>query len=321
VVLALATSLYGIYQLTFGYPQFEQYWLDNVEFYNAVAVGHVTRAVATFTNAEEWGRYIVLGALIAFGFGAGATRLLNRAGWFLCGAGLSIFLLLAGQRTAIFGLILGFISLVLLGARSLPGVAVRLLVLLLPMLLIAVLVKPPSAEDMWSKEDTETVGTLLSHTERGTLQPTGEDSLYVRLKIWQDMITHVIPYRPLGAGLGAGSLSALKFSEGPQLPFSDNFVLVLAVACGIPGALLFVWILLRASLLAFRATRRAPTGTRAATISRIVGALMPMFVLNSIFGMTFSLYAVAPIAWLLIGWTSAEETRAQGSNSLFAEIE
>jgi hypothetical protein len=311
VVSGMIASLYGIYQLVYGYPQFEQYWLDHVEFYNAVAVGHVTRSIATFTSAEEWGRYTVMGALIAFGFGAVATRRLQRLAWFVCGTGLSVVLLLTGQRTAIFGLILGFMVLVLLGARNIQGMAARLIILLTPMLLVAVLAKPPSADDMWSKGDTETVGTLLSHTERGTLQPAGEESLYVRLKIWQHLATNVIPYRPLGAGLGAGSLSALKFSDGPQLPNSDNFVLVLAVACGIPGALLFVWILSRATLFALRASRRRPPSIGHGAISRIAGALMPMFVLNSIFGLTFSIYAVAPIAWLLIGWISAEEGRAR----------
>ena len=311
VMFGMIASAYGIYQLIYGYPQFEQYWLDHVEFYNAVAVGHVTRAIATFTSAEEWGRYISMGALIAFGFGAGADRRLQRLGWFLSGAGLSVVLLLTGQRTAIFGLILGFIALVLLGARSVQAIAARLILLLTPILLVAVLVKPPAEEDMWSKEDTETVGTLLSHTQRGTLQPTGEESLYVRLKVWQDLITNVIPYRPLGAGLGAGSLGALKFAAEQRLPNSDNFILVLAVACGIPGALLFVWILSRASQLAFRASRRRPMTAGRATISRIAAALMPMFILNNIFGLTFSLYAVAPIGWLLIGWISAEEGRAR----------
>ena len=169
---------------------------------------------------------------------------------------------------------------------------------------------------MWDKDETETVGAVLSHTQRGTLQPGSEESLYVRLTIWRELITDVIPYRPLGAGLGAGSLSSRKFATGPQLPNSDNFVLVLAVACGIPGALLFVWILWRASLLAFQTARRARPQTPGATISRIVAALIPIFVLNSFFGLTFSLYAVAPIAWLLIGWVSAEAGRARESNSL-----
>ncbi|MBC8030237.1 MAG: O-antigen ligase family protein [Pyrinomonadaceae bacterium] len=317
VGIGIVTSLYGVYQLIYGYPDFERYWLEHLEFYVSIGVGHVKRPVATFSNAEEWGRYIGMGALIAFGFGVGAKQWLSRAGWLLCTAGLSSVLLFTGQRTAIFGLLLGFATLIVLGAKNLRGAAVRVALLLVPVLLITVLAKPPSEDEMWSKEDTETVGTLLSHTQRGTLQPTGEDSLYVRFEIWQELVTTVIPYRPLGSGLGAGSLSALKFSSGAEETAIDNFILVLAVACGIPGALLFVWILGRATLFAFRQTRRAMQSTSAmpasaeATTARIIAALMPIFILNNIFGLTFSLYAVAPIGWLLIGWVSAQEGRNQ----------
>jgi O-Antigen ligase len=311
VGLGILCSLYGVYQLIYGYPRFEQYWLENVEFYVSIGVGHVKRPLATFTNAEEWGRYIAMGALIAFGFGAGTKRLLNSAGWFICSVGLSTVLLFTGQRTAIFGLILGFVSLILLGARNFRGVALRLVLLLIPILLIVLLAKPPSEDEMWNKEESETVGTLISHTQRGTLKPTGEESLYVRFEVWQDLITNVIPYRPLGAGLGAGSLSALKFADKAEETAIDNFVLVLAVAGGIPAVLLFLWVLGRSSQFAFRHTRRAAPATQEAAIARIVAALMPMFVLNNVFGLTFSLYAVAPIGWLIIGWISAEEGRAR----------
>lgn len=324
VGIGIVTSLYGVYQLIYGYPDFERYWLEHVEFYVSIGVGHVKRPLATFTSAEEWGRYIGMGALIAFGFGVGAKQWLNRVGWFLCTAGLSTVLLFTGQRTAIFGVLLGLASLVILGAKNLRGAAVRLALLLVPVLLVAVLAKPPSEDEMWSKEETETAGTLLSHTQRGTLQPTGEDSLYVRFEIWQELITTVIPYRPLGAGLGAGSLGALKFTKGAEETAIDNFVLVLAVACGFPGALLFLWILGRATVFAFRQTRRATRATSAmpataeATVARIIAALMPIFILNNIFGLTFSLYAVAPIGWVLIGWISAEEGRARDAKSSLA---
>src|SRR4029079_76892 len=277
VVMGIVTSLYGAYQLIWGYPQFERYWLENVEFYVSIGVGHVKRPLATFTNAEEWGRYIAMGALIAFGFGAGAGQWMRRGAWFLCGAGLSTVLLFTGQRTAIFGLLLSFGSLILLGARNWRGAAVRLVLLLLPVVLIALLAKPPSEDEMWNKEETETVGTLLSHTQRGTLKPTGEDSLYVRLEVWKDLVVNVIPYRPLGAGLGAGSLGALKFSGVNDEISIDTFILVLAVAVGIPGALLFVWILARATFFAWRQTRRLEPGSAGAVTARILAALTPVF--------------------------------------------
>ena len=45
-------------------------------------------------------------------------------------------------------------------------------------------------------------------------------------------------------------------------------------------------------------------------MARIIAALMPVFILNNFFGLTFSLYAVAPLGWLIIGWISGQEGRA-----------
>ncbi|MEP6706027.1 MAG: O-antigen ligase family protein [Pyrinomonadaceae bacterium] len=311
VFVGLIASLYGIYQLVFGYPAFEQYWLDNTEFYNSIAVAHVQRALATFSSAEEWGRYIEIGAIIAFGFGAAATRLLRRVGWLLAGAGLTVGLLLTGQRTAIFGFILGAAVLLLLGTQTLRGLAMRAVILLLPVLLVAFLAKAPSEDEMWSKGENEKVGTLVSHATRGTLNPAGEESMQARLETWTYLATNVLPARPLGAGLGAGTLSETKFNQSSDMPPIDSFIIVLAIACGIPAALLFLWILARAMWMSMRAARRAAVGTPEAAIARIVAALIPAIILNTFFGLTFTLYSVAPIAWLVIGWISAEELRAR----------
>jgi hypothetical protein len=305
VVLGLVTSLYGVYQLVHGYPAFEQYWLDNTDFYDSINVGHVRRALATFSSAEEWGRYAEFGAIVAFGFAAGAKRLIKRFGWFLCGAALLGAVLLTGQRTAVFGLMLGVAALVLLGAPSVPRALLRLGILMLPVVLVVVFVSPPTDQEMWSKGGDETISTLLSHTQRGTLKPADEESLQIRLQNWTYLLTSVVPYRPLGAGLGAGSLGEVRFKSDSDLPAIDSFILVVAVSCGIPGALLFVWILGRATWLSLRLARRAMRDPNTITM-RIVAALMPAVVLNSIFGLTFTLYSVAPLAWLLIGWISAE---------------
>ena len=109
VVLALLTSIYGLYHLAVGFPSFEQYWLDHTDAYESISVGKIKRALATFSSAEEWGRYIQVGGIIAFGLGASVSNKLNKAGWFACGAALSVMLLFTGQRTAIFGLALGVV--------------------------------------------------------------------------------------------------------------------------------------------------------------------------------------------------------------------
>ena len=135
----------------------------------------------------------------------------------------------------------------------------------------------------------------------------------MRLENWSFLITSVIPYRPLGAGLGAGSLSDFRANPNSDLPPIDNFILVLALACGIPGALLFSWILARATWLSLRLARDALPDDRNSNLNRIVAAIMPALILNSIFGLTFSIYSVAPIAWLLIGWISAETLRVRAA--------
>src|SRR5437667_7957760 len=199
IVLGILTSFYGVYQLLFGYPGFEQYWIDNTEFYESIAVGHVLRALATFSSAEEWGRYTELGAIAAFGFAAGAKRIGVRAGWLACGAALFGSVILTGQRTAVFGLLLGVMVLVMIGAHSFRAAVGRLVLFLLPVLLVAVFIKPPAEDEIWEKNDKETVSTVLLHTQRGTLSPTSEESFKVRLENWAYLATHVIPYRPLGA--------------------------------------------------------------------------------------------------------------------------
>lgn len=319
VVLGVLTSLYGLYQLAFGFPSFEQYWIDNTEFYNSISVGNVKRALATYSSAEEWGRYIELGALIALGFGACANGYLRRAGWFACGAALTLMLLLTGQRTAIFGLILGVVILLLLGAKTWRVATGRLLLAVSPVVLIAVFVTAPTNDDMLSHGADDTMGTVLSHTARGTLRPAQEDSLQERIKNWTFLATELIPYRPLGIGLGGTSVGAWRFNTELDLPPIDSYFISTIITCGLPAALLFMWILLRATRISLRAFRQAEAGSAEARVWRIAATLMPVLMLNSFFGNTFTLYSVAPVGWMLIGWISAEEMRKLSARSSAVE--
>ena len=306
VVLGLLTSLYGLYQLSFGFPAFEQYWIDNTDFYNSISVGKVERALATFSSAEEWGRYVEIGALIAFGFAAQAANRMRRTGWAVCGGVLTLMLLFTGQRTAMFGLILGFLVLVLTGARSWRAAVSRGFLLLAPALLIGVLAKAPTNDDMLDHGDDERAKALLSHTARGTLDPTKEESLNERLKNWTYLATDVIPYRPLGMGLGATSVGAWRYGGGDEmdLPPVDSYFISSVLTCGIPTVLLLIWILTKATAISWRSYRGADPDSPEARLWRIAAAIMPVLILNNMFGNTFTLYSVAPFGWLLVGWIS-----------------
>jgi hypothetical protein len=316
VVLGILTSLYGLYQLIFGFPSFEQYWIDNTEFYNSIQVGRVKRALATYSSAEEWGRYIEVGAIVAFGFGACAANNIRRAGWLACGAALTGMLLTTGQRTAIFGTILGVLILVLSGARTWRAAGTRLLMALLPVLLLVVLVKAPTDDDMRSYDEDQKMGAVVSHTARGTLNPTGEASLQERITNWTYFFTDFIPSHPLGIGIGGTSLAMWRFNSAEdELPPIDSYFISTAIMCSLPAALLFMWILFRATRMSWRKFRQAVRGSSEERVWRIAATLMPVLILNSFFGNTFTLYSVAPVGWLLIGWISAGALRHASEGS------
>ena len=309
VVVGLITSLWGLYHLAYGFPGFEQYWLDHTDAYESIQLGKIKRALATYSSAEEWGRYIELGAIIAFGFGAGAIKLARRIGWFLCGGALAVMLLLTGQRTAIFGLILGVIVLLALGAQTWRAAIGRLVLVLAPMLLIGVLANAPTSDDMLSLDEEQRFGAVLSHSIRGALSPTEEGSLQERITIWSYLATEIVPQNPLGRGLGATSLTVQRSDKGAALPPVDSYIISTVITCSLVAALLFIAILVRAGFISWRAFKMTARGSSEAQVWRVVAALMPVLILNSIFGNTFTLYSVAPVAWLLVGWISAQQLR------------
>jgi hypothetical protein len=310
VVMGLLCSLHGVYQLLIGFPSFEQYWIAHTDHYESIQVGHVQRALATFNSAEEWGRYVQYGALIAFGFAVGTKLAKSRLAWLCAFAGLVVMLMMTGQRTGIFGLAAGIGTLILLGADSWRGAMKRALLLGSPVVLVLALAQAPSADEMWGKSKDEKVGTMLSHTARGTLQPAKEQSLDHRFRIWTRLLTRIMPARPLGTGLGAGTVAAARYADPTdELYPIDSFVAVLLVGCSLPVALLFLWILARVQIIAVRVYKQAEPDSHVATVRRIAAAIIPMLMLNSFFGLTFTIYSAAPIAWLVIGWICAEAAR------------
>ena len=307
IAIGLITSLYGIYQLVFGYPAFEQYWISNTEFYTSIALGHVERALSTFCSAEEWGRYVEFGAIAAFGFAMGQKRFTARIGWLAAGIAPCVFVAFTAQRAAAFGLAFGVIALLILSAPSVTRGLARTVLLLLPFILLSVLVKPPEQQEMWTNDETEKVSTVLEHTQRGMLKPAGEESFQERMTNWSYLITQVIPYRPFGSGIGSGSISELRFSsDAEELPPIDSSILVHGITCGFAGMLLFVWVLFRSTWLSLRDAWNKEQDPERLQTKRIIAALMRALIVNSVFGLTFTLYSIAPLVWLFMGWISVE---------------
>ncbi len=303
VVLGIIASAYGVYQMVAGYPAFEQYWIDNTDHYQSIAVYKVTRAIATFSNAEEWGRYVELGCLIAVGLAVSRSEGKFRPVWGVCATVLAVMIALTGQRTSIFGLFLGLTVFFMAGARSWGSAMARTAALAVAcgFFLFASSQFAPDESDLKSGES---VSTLLSHTTKGTLDPANETSLGVRLETWSQVLLETIPSNPLGSGLGDSTLAGTRSDENDRRPI-DNHFFTLATSAGVPAALLFIWIFWRSLRSSMRICREAERGSREFTNSRIAMTLVATLILNNFFGTSFMIYSIAPIGWLLLGWVSA----------------
>ena len=304
VVLGLITSLHGVYQLIFGYPYFEQYWIENTDQYNSIAVYNVQRALATFNNSEEWGRYIQIGCTIALGLGMCRQEGSKRILWFAAAALLFMMIAFTGQRTSIFGLLLSAAVLFLTGAKSVSSAMARLTLMLAPVVLLVAFSNPMSDDAGYELDESDRVGTMLTHTTKGTVNPTGEGSLEARIDTWTRVVTHDLLSNPIGTGLGSTTLSATRENADNSVPI-DNHFFSLALSAGVPAALILILILARAFVFCFRGWRRSEPGSKEANLWRIMMALTAAFILNNFFGTSFIIYSIAPIGWLLVGWISA----------------
>jgi hypothetical protein len=309
VFLGLVASSYGIYQMLFGYPVFEQYWIDNTDLYSSIAVNKIKRALATFNSAEEWGRYVQIGCIVAFGYGLIKSEGYKRLLWFSSGAALILMLALTGQRSAVFGLFLGLAILFLTGAATFRSLILRIGLLFGPLILVLAL-SSVIAVDEGSNSDGESVDTMLTHTTKGTVNPTAEGSLYARFDTWNRILTKDLPSNPFGNGIGADGLAASREANNTDDP-TDNHFLTVALSAGVPAALLLIWILIRSLILSLRLLRNSEYGSKNHGLWRIAIALIASFVLNNIFGTTFTIYSVAPLGWLIIGWISSSYSEIQ----------
>lgn len=322
VLLGLAASAYGVYQMVFGYPAFEQYWIENTDNYQSIAVYGVTRAIATFSNAEEWGRYVQLACLIAFGLASSRSEGKWRPLWLASGGTLAVMLALTGQRSSIFGLFLGLAVLFFAGARSWGSVFLRFVTITaaLGCFLFASSFLAPADGEIKGKEG---VSTILSHTTKGTLDPANEYSFGARLDTWYQLVTSTIPSNPLGYGLGVGTVAGARNSENEKPPI-DNHFFVIAISAGVPAALLLVWIFWRSLRTSMRLCRNSESDSEEYTNARIAMALVASLILNNFFGTSFVIYSIAPIGWLLLGWLSArslEEVEVEDEEEYYAENE
>lgn len=321
---AAATALWGLGQLVCGFLPAEQAWISR-SGYPSLGVGGFVRPFGPFTSAEEWSRFLQLGAVLAGAFalapppamprGAGPRRArLSQPAWLGCAALCLTGLVASGVRSSLFGALVGLLVALALAARSAAGRGAVLLgaAALVPGLAVAGdLTAGPGAV----APATTAAEALVRQTWRGLVDPLGEPTLWLRLASWREIVTHDLVERPLGAGPGAASLAAQKFG-GPPGVGAESYLFSLLVAGGLPAGLLFLAV---AGAALGRSLARAqgagasggapPDGTAVA-----VAAGLAALLLTSVAGSTLVLPSVGPLGWLLLGWALGPAEEAAAGN-------
>ena len=299
VAIAVVTGAYGLWQMSVGFLPFERYWIEHGGF-ASLHVGRFIRAFSTFSSPEEYSRYLQVGGVIAFGYFLKRKNL----AWFLLFVFISISTVMAGVRSSVFGLASSvLVFLVIWRIRDLRRAFVRLILLASAFVAIMSFLSPPPSGSIYQSQSV--FYTMAGHTARGFFDPLAERTFHFRLKLWQRLLTDIVPRNPFGYGLGSTSIAAQKF--GSLEIGTEGYIFALFVNSGVIGGLLFLIISLAVLKKGIYLCAESEGGE---ILVHLVLAIIVGLFLNNVFGSSFALYSVAPIGWFLIGYL-ARQTNSQ----------
>ncbi len=295
VTIGMITGAYGLYQMIFGFFPFEEYWIETGGF-ASLRVGSFIRAFSTFSNPEEYSRYLQISAVVAFGYFLKRKNL----GWFLIFVFTAISTIMTGVRSSVFGLALSIsVLLVIWKTKDIRRALIRLALLASAFVVIMSFISLPA--DEFDYQGQSIFYTMAGHTARGFFNPVNERTFQGRLSLWKYLLTDIVPRNPIGYGLGSTSIAAQKF--GSLGIGTEGYIFALFINSGMVGGLLFLII----SFLALKKGTKLSIQSRGSEVlTPLILAIIAGLSLNNVFGSSFVLYSVAPIGWFLIGWIAKQ---------------
>ena len=291
IVVAVATSAYGLWQTEVGLPRWDHSWVD-ISGYAALHVGDKIRAFGTFSSSAEYAAYASIGFVLA-----GALMLHRRALAVVALPLLGLAIFLSSARGV---MALALLAVIVLIALRAPSRGSALLVAVLGVLtLFAVSALFGAGLDRAAGRSSN---PLVSHQVGGLLHPLDPEKSTL-LTHWGLFKHGVIEgfTNPIGRGTGVTSLAASKFggnaAAGTEVDVSNAFV-----GLGLIGGLVFVGIL----AITFRRVISLYRARRDPAVLAIAGLLVVTLGqwLNG------GYYAVAPLTWFLIGWATRQPASA-----------
>lgn len=290
-VCAIPAALYGLLQISSGFPSWDQAWID-AQGYTALQVGSATRPFSSFSSAAEYATFLSLGIIIWMWLGRRALRPVSLAALALLG--ISVFY--QSSRGSVVA-ICAAVALVAGAKRGLPffaSVAVG----------VALLASIPAIAKHFepSSYGSSNTAQLTQHEVQGLANPfdSKQSSATAHLSLLIGGVQSAFR-NPLGSGISAVTIAGSKFGATASAS-SETDPSNAAIALGLPGLIAYVVLLVLAIGNAYRLAQRT-RDPLALTALGVLVVLVPQW-LNG------GQYAAAFVPWLVLGWVDARTARA-----------
>ncbi len=284
LLVAGAISLYGLYQTEFGFPDWDRSWIA-INGYAALNVGGATRAFGTFSSAAEYATYLGMALVVALTL---VLRRLFVAALIVPILGLALFIASGRQpfvlalvaMVAVIGLNTGRAWLALLFG----GLAV------LGAFLLGRFAGPAFAQSATASDNP-----FISHQVGGLVDPLNpeQSTLTGHAQIVLDGLAVSLRH-PFGLGTAVTTIAA--GNPNSQIASTEVDLSNAFVSLGWIGGALFVCVVAMSLWQAFRLSLHLRDLTSLACAGLLIATLG-----NWLNG---GYYAVAPLVWLVIGWSS-----------------
>lgn len=291
-VLAVGAAGYGLFQIYRGFPPWDATWIE-AKGYNSLRVGDAIRQFASFASTAEYVGFLAVGVII---WALQARQLTRRAialavlgvlGWALMVASVrGVLLVLPVALGMVFATARGF------------GMVRTLVVGLAGLIILGVAV---------SLVDPSTVGggrtrALLNRQVTGLSDPF--DPKVSTLPVHIDLVVGGFEQslrNPVGLGLGTVTVAGARY--GTESAITETDPSNMAVALGLPGFLAYGLVVVRGMTLALRRARRSRDFLSLAAFG--------ILLVTSFQWLNGGAYAVAPLAWLALGWLDRPATEGE----------
>ncbi len=308
-VTAVGVAVYGLWQTFVGFTAWDSAWVD-LNGYVALNVNGTTRAFGTFSSGAEYAFFLAVALVISV-----VIAMRGRPLALIFTPLLAAAIFLESSRTIVFVILLAVVGVISLrtGSKVRSAMAVGVFVVLAA---ITIGFFGPRLTTLAEQSGNP----LIAHQIAGLMNPF--DASQSTLQLHQQLVANGFLgslAHPLGFGTASTNLAGQK--AGSSATSSEVDIIDAFISLGVIGGATFLLIVL-ASLW-----RGASLGLS----RRDFSSLAAVAVLVVTFGQWLNggYYAVAPLVWLVVGWTNQawlaehkpETPRSAGVGSAEARFE